>query len=764
MFLHTNVSELMAWTIVHSLWIGLFFGGLLYGLLQWGEKKSAQWRYSLSVGIFFSFFLATVAVFFYLNHEVAMADFELIANTTPPQISSNVKPYTAPLTLEEVYNMPIEEEDTNNVFQLSFLSYLWLLGFVIALLRMFAGQYFLRKIRNSSIALPESINNTVQSIASAFQYNKSIKLLQSEKVESPFTIGWWKPVIYLPLAIHTQLSPKELEAILAHEISHIVRQDYLVKFLQSLVQTLLYYHPVMWWISNRIDEEREHCCDDQAVSYTTDPLSYAQALVQVATFGNTELPQLGLSFSNPKHKTMNRIKRLFGQTSDVKQSTSPRLFIALGLSLVLAFSVMSPLKKIFGTDDESNYITYDIENFWNAYDKILTTSDSIQQYTYIKELYLDKASPGLKAFRKRKGYTADDYIHAINTYPKFWASIRSNTLQAERYAKEIEVGVNKLKKLYPDLKPSNIYFTIGALRSGGTTLDGMVLIGAEIAMADERAVTEELPDWLRKNLRTYFDSNPIKDITFLNVHEYVHTQQKTQGGHELLSQCVYEGIAEFVTVIATGEESPVPAIHYGKANDEKVQARFVKELLSPYYMNWLYNNFNNEFNTRDLGYYIGYAISEKYYEKAEDKGKAIKELMKLSFYDPKDMQDFVDQTGYFSKPMSELIKIYEANQPQVMGISPFDNGEKKVDPNTKEITIHFNMPMDKFTNFEFGPEGEKCRLPIEKVIGFSEDKKSVTIAVDLVGGKRYQVYVNFGFRNLDGIRLEPYLIDFKTSN
>jgi hypothetical protein len=106
-----------------------------------------------------------------------------------------------------------------------------------------------------------------------------------------------------------------------------------------------------------------------------------------------------------------------------------------------------------------NLITYDIDNFWAAYDKITATKDVTKQYEYINKGYIDKGSPGLKAIMEARNYNDSSYIDAINSYPLFWTSVRKNTFKAKQFAKDIEIDLNKLKKIYPTLKPAKIYFT-----------------------------------------------------------------------------------------------------------------------------------------------------------------------------------------------------------------------------------------------------------------------------------------------------------------
>ena len=355
------------------------------------------------------------------------------------------------------------------------------------------------------------------------------------------------------------------------------------------------------------------------------------------------------------------------------------------------------------------------------------------------------------------------YINAINNYPLFWKSIRENTLKADNYAVKIESGIDKLKIIYPNLKPAKIYFTVGAMWTGGTTYKGQVLIGSELAMTDSSTVTKELPKSF-SYLPPYFATNPINETVFLNVHEYVHTQQKTTIGNNLLEQCVLEGVAEFVAVVALNKTSPNQCISFGKGNDKKIKAAFTKEIFSSLFDNWLWNDYNNQFKMRDLGYYVGYAIAEKYYKQAKDKKQAIKEMIELDYNNELELSKYVDKSNYFGKSYKILKEQYENSRPQVVNIREFKNGNQKVNPNLTQITFEFSSVIDKrFRNFEIGPLGESNLLKLKKFIGFSEDGKSVSFEIELKPNQHYQIIVGEGFRNEQGISLKQYLVDFKTA-
>jgi len=403
-------------------------------------------------------------------------------------------------------------------------------------------------------------------------------------------------------------------------------------------------------------------------------------------------------------------------------------------------------------------ITEDIANFWKAFDKIVLEKDSLKQLELIKTIYINKGTPGLNGIIRARRYSAEEYIYAINNYPKFWQSVRNNTLKSTQFSKEIENGINKLRGIYPSLKPIDIYFEIGVLRTGGTTNDGMVLIGSEVALADQSVISSEL-DSRYPHLKNHFNTNPINNVVFLNVHEYIHTQQKETIGNTLLSQTIMEGVAEFLAEITLAKKSPNPQIDFGYKNEERIKIEYVKEMFSPNIYNWIMNSPKNQFGMRDLGYFVGYAICKKYYELSTNKMLAVKEMIELDYNSESELIKFVENTKYFNRPLSFYKAEFEKKRPRVLGIN-----SRKVNPHTTTFTIDFSEEMDpNFRNFELGPLGEKNLLKITKVAGFSEDHKSFTFEANFEPDKQYQILVNSGFRSKKQYPLIPYLIDFRTT-
>lgn len=427
--------------------------------------------------------------------------------------------------------------------------------------------------------------------------------------------------------------------------------------------------------------------------------------------------------------------------------------------LIIAFVLQSGLVHA-----QNHIVTTDIDNFWNAYDHIIATKDTELQHSYLNELFIAKGTPGLKGIIQVRNYTDQSYLAAVRSYPLFWQSIRSNTLKAKTFSMKINHGIRNLKQLYPELKPSIIYFTIGALKTNGTTQKDKILIGSELALADSATNTSEFPATLN-HLKQFFKSNPIQSVVFGNVHEYVHTQQKSTVANSLLGQCLLEGVAEFLAVKATGQSSPTPAVAYGAANDDQIKAVFSEQMFHTNYGFWLYSNETNEFGMRDLGYYVGYAICQKYYANAIAKHLAIKEMIELDYNDKLALSNFVDKSHYFDKPLAILDDKYEATRPKVIGIDELKNTDMLVNPGIERITVNFSAQMNTtYRGFDFGPLGEANVLKIKRFIGFSQDGKSVSFEIELKPGNHYQLLLTDRFQDNNGKPLKPYLIDFTTSN
>jgi transposase len=291
-------------------------------------------------------------------------------------------------------------------------------------------------------------------------------------------------------------------------------------------------------------------------------------------------------------------------------------------------------------------VVEDVDRFWTAYDAVRAETDPATQRLLFERLYIEPGTAGLHAFIAAKGYTVDDYLDAIRRYPRYWDTIRPRTALAAGALGKLDAHLVRFRELYPDLRPAGVYFEIGALRSAGTTLEDKVLIGVEMATGDPSVDTSEMPERLQRFLAGYFASRPLDNLDLLAMHEFVHTQERGER-RNLLAQAIYEGVADFVAQQVTGRMPDLPYVGYGPANDAAIKTAFARDMMGADYSGWLYNNTDNPFGVRDLGYYVGYAIVSRYYAQSEDKSAAIKAMIELDFSDADAVQRLVDTSGYF---------------------------------------------------------------------------------------------------------------------
>jgi len=427
-------------------------------------------------------------------------------------------------------------------------------------------------------------------------------------------------------------------------------------------------------------------------------------------------------------------------------------FTTIIFSLVFATAFSQKSTRIF---------TSDIDNFWVAYDSIQKTNEYSGKLDLIKRLYTDKATKGLKAFMNARDYNDSVYVKVIEKYPKFWNSVRPNTLTIKTKTKELEAGVARLKQLYPELKDAEMYFTIGGLNAGGTVSGNMVLVGAELATGiGSTDVSEFKDEWLKG----MFANQSLDNIVSLNIHEYIHTQQ-TGYQNRVLNQAIKEGSCDLIAELVMNESPKRKYISYGMAHEAEIKARFKKEMFTGNLANWFYNG-RQKGEGADLGYYVGYVISKMYYRNTKDKKQAIKDIIELNYSDNKAVEDFLDKSKFFKEKASTLVKEYQNQLPYVVKIEPA-NGSADVSTDTKELRITFSQEMvpGKYS-FNLSDKGKEYN-PMTKIAGMENNNKTLLVLVDLKPNKEYEfVLTNKGFISKEGrpLRDEKLLIKFKTAN
>jgi len=302
--------------------------------------------------------------------------------------------------------------------------------------------------------------------------------------------------------------------------------------------------------------------------------------------------------------------------NDFKKMKKTIAFILI-LCPLLSFSQST--QKIF---------TQDIDNFWTAYDSINSTEDKAQQLNFIKRLYIDKASEGLKAFLKNKENPDNKWVDLIKNDRSFWDSVRPKTLIAKAQVKTLQNSINRLQALYPKLKEAASYFVIGFKQQGGTIRNNLSIIGTEV-------------------ITSQANFSPT-DLTRICIHEYVHTQQTKPDFRNInvLTSSIREGSCDFISELVLGQSLSMPYIKYGLKNEVQVWKVFKQDMLTSANDLWVSTGDNPTLPARDLGYFIGYAICKSYYNSSKNKSQAIKAIIDLDYTNQDTIITFLKKSNY----------------------------------------------------------------------------------------------------------------------
>lgn len=213
----------------------------------------------------------------------------------------------------------------------------WAIGVLALSARLAGGALRARRLTRRGHAVEPSRQHELASLARRMGVRRAVRLVESVLVASPATLGWLKPVVIVPASVFAGLSPRQLEAILAHELAHIRRHDFLMNLLQLVSETLLFYHPAVWWVSRVIARERELICDDLAVEACGDALVYARALTRIERMRGTGTR---LALAADGGEFYERVRRLVASPG-THQSSAPRRGASV-VALALAALVVVP--------------------------------------------------------------------------------------------------------------------------------------------------------------------------------------------------------------------------------------------------------------------------------------------------------------------------------------------------------------------------------------------------------------------------------------
>ena len=269
-----ELLQALGWTLLHFVWQGAAFAALFAVANTVCRQPTA--RYALAVITLVLMMAAPVVTFTELTQKRDPA----VKYGAHGVFASAAKPVQG-VSVAALPSAPPPEIPASQPVVILFVE-AWFLGVVLLSLRTAGGLFLIERMRRKEIR-PVGRELYLKCIALQLKmgFERIIRYCECDRVDAPAAFGWIRPVVLLPVRALSGLTEDQIEALIAHELAHIRRLDCFVNLFQIGVETLLFYHPAVWWVSQRIRIEREHCCDDEAVALCGDAVIYARALTQM---------------------------------------------------------------------------------------------------------------------------------------------------------------------------------------------------------------------------------------------------------------------------------------------------------------------------------------------------------------------------------------------------------------------------------------------------------------------------------------------------
>jgi len=289
----------LGWTLIHFLWQGLLLAALLHTILPACRSAIARHNYALAtLGLMA---LAPIATFLSIHDFANSSGLAVSATAGPAAIAA---PWT------------------------DWLVILWFGGIAALSLRALIGWYLVQSLKRlDTLAVPAGLLLRCHDLQRRLAVAWPVRFLLSRRIDVPMVIGWLRPVVLIPVSAVTGLAPQQLDALILHELAHIRRLDTVTNLLLVAVETVLFYHPAVWWVSRQVRIEREHCCDDFAVSACGDAAVYVEAMTALEGWKGTSRLALAANGGKLKH----RVARLLDARGEVPRFS---LSAATGLALL----------------------------------------------------------------------------------------------------------------------------------------------------------------------------------------------------------------------------------------------------------------------------------------------------------------------------------------------------------------------------------------------------------------------------------------------
>ena len=416
--LSNNVLITLALTLLHFLWQGLLIAGALKLALTVVAPAKALFRYSLICIALLACLLIPITTFFGLYNSVAQST--LLTNTISFKPLVNLG-QSAGINFTEAWF-------AQSVNYLSIISVIWFLGISLMAVKLILELYKVNQLPKSHYQAPnELLLLRFKALAAQIGLSHTPKLIISLSAKVPMAIGWLKPVVLLPAHMITGLSQAQLEMILLHELAHIRRHDYLVNFLQTLVEILLFFHPAVAWISTQMRLEREHCTDDIAVTHSESALAYAHTLADSAQlcYRHVSKPSMAMAATGGDlSQRVNRLVKYHCNSQSMQRKWLAGSIISLSVVLTALLQAKAPTTLTFQSEKNISVNKGDINNLANS-------NDSLKSTILAKQLLVSNNSPTTEINKQQAATTTSKNLQLESAKTQTISPSQTNLLASK---------------------------------------------------------------------------------------------------------------------------------------------------------------------------------------------------------------------------------------------------------------------------------------------------------------------------------------------
>src|SRR5467141_4138515 len=322
-----EVLRTLGWTLLHFIWQGAGLAALF--AVGAAVCRSASARYALAVGALVLMLASPVITFTWLRGQTNPA-----VRTGAEGAATWAVTSTQNATALSSSRAPLAGSRTEQPMGMLWLVEAWFLGVLLLSLRTAGGLILIERMRRKEIkAVGAELHARCLTLQGRMGVDRVIRYCECHRLDAPAVLGWFRPVVLLPVRALTGLTEEQIEAVIAHELAHIRRFDCFVNLFQIATETLLFYHPAVWWVSQRVRAEREHCCDDEAIAICGDAVNYARALTLMEEWRTAPALMMAANRS-PLGERVVRLLGWNGAAGQIRVAGLTGSFVCLGGALV----------------------------------------------------------------------------------------------------------------------------------------------------------------------------------------------------------------------------------------------------------------------------------------------------------------------------------------------------------------------------------------------------------------------------------------------